>query len=76
MGIPTWESDIKPLYEVHCALCHGGSTYTLLDEKDLWVDRIEMIMDQVQSGAMPQDAPSLSIDQISIIQLWMDGGFQ
>ena len=34
LGLPLWDSDIQPLYELHCSMCHSGSTYTLLDEKE------------------------------------------
>lgn len=70
-----WSSEIEPLYQERCANCHGGSTQTQLDSRELWVERIDDILVEVEAERMPLGGPALSQAQIALIRVWRDGGF-
>jgi hypothetical protein len=71
----TWSEHIRPLYQDHCEKCHGGSTETILRERQDWIDEIDPILDEVRAARMPLGGPALTATQIALIQVWKDGGF-
>jgi hypothetical protein len=72
----SWEEDIAPLNQAQCLECHGGSTQTVLVEKENWILKIDEIIDEVSSGVMPLGDTTLSEEEILIIRAWKQGGFQ
>lgn len=76
LGNVSWENDISPLNSSKCLYCHEGSTFTLLNSKELWIEKIDKIIENVENGQMPQGQNPLSVDEIGKIKLWRDGGFQ
>jgi hypothetical protein len=73
--VATWTEHIRPLYQDHCEKCHGGSTETILREREDWVNEIDPILEEVRSGRMPLGGPALTATQIALIQVWKDGDF-
>lgn len=74
-GAITWSSDVAPIHEGSCALCHTNTAETILDGPDAWEATLDGILSQVRSGAMPLGRPDLTAEQISVIEAWADGGF-
>lgn len=75
VGVVTWAGQIGPLYEAECALCHGGGTETILDTPEAWEARIDDILANVRSGAMPLGRDPLSAVEVATIEAWQAGGF-
>ncbi len=75
VGVVSWAGQIGPIYTEQCALCHGGDTETLLDSPEAWQARIDDILANVRSGAMPLGRDPLSAAQIAMIDAWKEGGF-
>lgn len=75
LGTVTWAGQIEPLFQDNCEICHGGASETQLDSAEAWISSIELILDNVRSGAMPLGRDPLSDLQISMIEAWQDGGF-
>lgn len=75
LGDVNWKEHIEPIYDENCAVCHGGATETLLDTPELWQERIDDIIVNVSSGAMPLGRDPLTELQVAIIEAWRDGGF-
>ncbi len=71
----TWTEHIEPLYQESCARCHGGSTETVLDGRETWVERYEDILDEVESERMPLGGPPLISAQIALLRTWAEEGF-
>jgi len=74
-GNVTWETDIEPLYGEHCAICHGGSSETVLDTPEAWSSRIDTILELVSTGAMPIGGSPLTDGEIAIIEAWQEANF-
>ena len=53
----------------------GGDADTVLDGVEAWQTRIDDIIEQIDSGAMPLGASPLSQDDIDRIRAWRDAGF-
>ncbi|MCO4769311.1 MAG: hypothetical protein KDA24_04720 [Deltaproteobacteria bacterium] len=73
---PTWGEDIESLNLDFCARCHtpnGGAH--LLDTRARWEDEVDLILQNVISGAMPISGDKLDSDEIRLIELWRAGGF-
>jgi len=73
----TWSEDVAPLYEAHCASCHGpdGSAVTPLATMEDWQSRIEVVIQNVDQGRMPLGRPPLSRREVAVIEAWQVGGF-
>jgi len=73
----TWSEDVAPLYEAHCASCHGpeGSAVTQLGTMEDWQSRIEVVIQNVDQGRMPLGRPPLSRREVALIEAWQVGGF-
>lgn len=80
---PTWEDDIRPLYEAHCAgaACHGGDrddpTRPGLASYDDWVSRANAIRNRV--GVVADMPPPLarrdwSADDVTKVVAWIATG--
>jgi len=76
VGEATWAEHIEPLYDENCAVCHAGDTETALDTAELWEQNIELILDNLRSGAMPLGRDPLSATDVARVQAWADGGFE
>ena len=72
----SWEDDVAPLNQAKCIECHGGSTQTVLVEKENWKNKINEIIDEVSLGVMPLGGSPLSEEEITTIRAWKQGGFQ
>ncbi|MEM6931366.1 MAG: hypothetical protein AAF602_30830, partial [Myxococcota bacterium] len=75
LGAITWDAHIGPLHEARCAVCHTGSTETVLDGAEPWAGQIEAILGNVRSGAMPLGGPALTDGEVRQIEAWRDNGF-
>jgi len=73
----TWTNDIEPIFQNYCADCHGerGPSPTRLDERELWVERSDRLIENVVTGRMPLSRPMLPPSDIALIQAWASGGF-
>ncbi|MEM9491227.1 MAG: hypothetical protein AAGC55_18910, partial [Myxococcota bacterium] len=73
---PTWEGDIAPLYEQHCARCHAGDTGAVaLDSYESWQVRFADIVERVERNNMPLGQEPLGdLDKVTI-QAWGAKGF-
>ena len=72
----TWDDHISPLNVNNCLSCHAGGTNTELHTKDTWITKIELVLENVDSGTMPLGADALRSDEIALIRAWRDGGFE
>ena len=72
----SWEEDVALINQSQCVECHGGSTQTVLVEKENWINKIDAIIDEVSLGVMPLGGPTLSEEEITTIRAWKQGGFQ
>jgi hypothetical protein len=77
MGPPTWSTDIAPLFEQRCAMCHAsGGVAHLLDDRQLWIDEIDLILLALREARMPLPPnPRLASLEIDRIDGWRAGGF-
>lgn len=72
----SWERYIKPIYNAHCAQCHGENTGIPLHEESRWLAKKEEVCGQVvESAQMPKD-PSADwtdnrIAYTSLIAQWI-----
>ena len=89
-GILRFESDILPIFQVHCLACHGGETRQ--GDLDLHTRdgllkggksgaAIEpgsagesLLLEKIVSGAMPMAGEKLSPGQIELVQRWISAG--
>ncbi len=80
--IPTWEADIAPLFTRYCTPCHasaGGAH--LLDTRAAWEAEYPVILQEVESGAMPLNNGTnpnfepLGPGELLAIRAWAAGGF-
>jgi len=74
---PTWSTDIVPLFDDKCALCHGaGATARELQTRALFIDEFERILSAITDGRMPLPPnPPLSPEQVELIIGWRAAGF-
>lgn len=74
---PTWSEDVEPIHVEHCARCHtpnGGAH--LLDTRERWRAEIDLVLQNIISGAMPLSGDKVDPDQLRTIELWRAGDFQ
>ncbi len=73
---PTWDRDILPLYQDHCAICHAGDTGTApLDSPAAWQERFDRLLELVDSDSMPLGRTPLTAVQKGVIRAWGAKGF-
>ncbi|MEE2643651.1 MAG: cytochrome c [Myxococcota bacterium] len=72
----SWEADIEPIFLTDCARCHDerAGAARVLSSPAEWTAQLDLILDQVRSGAMPIGAPALSGEEVSLIERWRDDG--
>ncbi|MBI1356564.1 MAG: DUF1553 domain-containing protein [Acidobacteria bacterium] len=87
---PTFETDVAPLFERKCTVCHGASmTQGKLDLRTkaallaggksgpgvvVGNSSASLLLDKVVSGTMPPGDDHLSSDEIDLLRLWIDKG--
>jgi len=74
---PTWSSDIAPLFEMHCAQCHGprGFAHPIPGAAGLRAE-FELALAAVRERRMPLPPNrSLSADEIALLVGWSNAGF-
>ena len=84
----TWQADVRPLVDQHCAACHtaGGIAATALDDPEVALLLGPSIVEEVTSRRMPpwgQDPDCrpttgdlrLSEDELRVFRDWADAGF-
>lgn len=77
----SYADDIAPLFQAHCASCHGVESDTLdLSTYDDWVDYASAIRDRtVDSSNMPpvsQRSGDWGDDEVLLISEWLEGGMR
>ncbi len=67
---------IAPLLNSRCAPCHVGQSTAgvRIDSHDAAKARINDIIAQTETGAMPQGGPALSHAQIDTLKAWKQNG--
>lgn len=74
----SWAQDIQPLFEVHCADCHGAAAPTDLSTYESWVERADKVRESVvETQTMPPDGSKKSSwdqETVGLIKQWLDGG--
>lgn len=81
-GEPTvyWETDIAPIYERSCALCHGDDgNQTFLGSFEAFSALGALSLERVSLGQMPPpgadpSAPPLSADEVELLRTWVEEG--
>lgn len=74
--LPTWDSDVRVIYDNICSRCHsqqGGAH--LLDESPLWRAEIDQIVAALDGGVMPPGSP-LDDDDRRTVRLWRTTGMR
>lgn len=75
----TWTEHVAPIYEAHCAACHGpeGPARTRLDTPERWNegDLAVQILINVTEGRMPLNRPPLGPRDVALIEAWMQNDF-
>lgn len=73
-----WTTDIVPLFQKSCALCHGvNGVNTKLFTRELWQSKYDTIWKNVTSGAMPLPPKQpLTPGEIALIKAWKTDGFK
>lgn len=79
---PTWSGDIHPLFDQHCAVCHGvAGSARRLNTSETWRTEIQRVLDAVDPEDMGPPTmplppnPPLSVREIGLIRGWRAAGF-
>jgi mono/diheme cytochrome c family protein len=88
--IPRFESDILPIFQANCLVCHGESVKQKgldLRTRDSVLKGGEsasaivpgasqesLLFQKISSGAMPLGGNKLSVEEVQVIQRWIDSG--
>ena len=75
-SFPTWQSNIRPIFERSCSSCHtiaGGAH--VLDQSALWRLEIDRIIEVLDSGEMPLGR-TLPDEDRRVVRLWAATGMQ
>jgi len=73
MGVVTFDTDIKPIFEARCAKCHTMGPGRELTTYELWKGNSTAIINAVKDKRMPADGP-LDPSFIQKIARWVNGG--
>jgi len=73
-GIPSWEGDIRPIFQANCALCHDGDTESVLNTVDHWRGAIDEIVTMMSSGEMPLGRDPVSASDMALVRAWRVSG--
>jgi len=72
----SWERDIAPIYEGHCASCHGTGSAIPLDSEASWLQSADAVrLMVVESASMPpaeDRKPEWSSQEVMLIAQWLD----
>lgn len=72
-AVISWEADVKPVFEKHCAACHvSGPAPTELKDYAEWKANAATIADRVRTSSMPPGG--MDPASISTIVRWANGG--
>ncbi len=72
----SFEAEVKPLFEAHCANCHGAEGGARnLESASAWEDDIDNIISTLEDGVMPLGADPLPASDVDLLKAWRDGGF-
>lgn len=75
-----WESDIRPIYEASCAVCHGADgNQTFLGSYEAFSALAQRTLDLVSSGEMPPPASSveaLDAAEVALLETWVQEGME
>jgi len=85
----TFERHVRPILKAHCFHCHGedGEKEAGIDLRlvrlmkesgavDSAVPSASMLLEQVESGAMPSGAKKLPDEEIDLIRRWLETGLK
>jgi len=74
----TYVSKIQPILANKCYACHSGSAVNgggvALDSYSNAVTHADHMLQNVESGAMPQGGPKLDACSITQIRIWVNNG--
>lgn len=75
-----WETDIRPIYEASCAVCHGdGGNQTFLGSYEAFSALGQRALDLVSSGEMPpaaSDVEALTPAEVALLETWVQEGME
>jgi mono/diheme cytochrome c family protein len=75
-----WETDIRPIYEASCAICHGANgNQTFLGSYEAFSALGQRALDLVSNGEMPPAASAvepLTADQVTLLETWVQEGMK
>ena len=75
-----WETDIRPIYEASCAVCHGdGGNQTFLGSYEAFSALGQRALDLVSSGEMPPAASAveaLTPAEVALLETWVQEGME
>jgi hypothetical protein len=82
-SVPTWTTDIDPLFELRCAACHeAGSNATALDTRELWmtwwpeIEERVLFPETAVLEPMPfGDPDGIPQDERDLLAEWAAAGF-
>jgi len=73
-----WETDIRPIYEASCAVCHGESgNQTFLGSYEAFSALGRRALELVSSGEMPpatSAVEALTSSEVSLLETWVQEG--
>jgi len=74
---PTWNADVKPLFEAACEMCHGArSNARRLETRGAFAADIDPILAAVREGRMPLPPNEpLTADDIEMLDRWRRADF-
>jgi hypothetical protein len=79
-GEPTvsWATDIQPIYERSCAVCHGeDGNQTFMGSFETFSALGSVALERVTRGEMPpptSSVPALSEEELQLLQTWVEEG--
>lgn len=73
----SWEADIRPDFDAHCASCHGAAgPQTNLGSVETYREFARVIRDRMALGEMPPTATGVPTDVVDRMTQWIEGGMQ
>jgi len=75
--VPGWDTDVKPVFERACEMCHGArSNARRLETREAFAADIEAILTAVRAGRMPLPPNEpLTADDIDMLDRWRRADF-
>jgi hypothetical protein len=73
----SWDADIRPDFEAHCAACHAATgPRTNLASLETYRAFARTIRDRMALGEMPPTGPAVSPAVVDRMTRWIEGGMQ